>query len=453
MFVSKRFIAPYALLPAGWACNVRIDVDPDGSIASITPDSPSGDASLLAGPVIPGMPNVHSHAFQRAFAGRAERSSGERDSFWTWRRAMYALAARITPDQLAAIAAQLYVDMLEAGYTAVGEFHYLHHDAGGVPFATRSEMAQQLLYAADETGIGMTLLPVFYRWSGFREQPPRPEQARFINDLDGFMRLFDELAPLCRTPNRRLGIAPHSLRAVSPGDLRAALAALDERDPGAPIHIHAAEQTAEVEAAVEMLGGRPVEWLLQHAAVDARWCIVHATHINAGEVTALAASGAVAGVAPTTEANLGDGIFPLELWRAAGGATAIGSDSHVSVDPAEELRWLEYTQRLRTHRRAIAPSPEALYVETARGGGRALGRPIGAIVAGGRADFVVLDANAPTLHGADAPTILDRFIIAGGPRTIRDVFVGGARVVERGRHVERESITARYRHAMSSLIA
>ncbi len=360
--MNNSLIAPYALLPGGWAADVRIDIDADGTIASITPDSPHREARTLNGPVIAGMPNVHSHAFQRAFAGRAERGETGSENFWTWRRAMYDLAARITPDDLEAIAAHVYVEMLEAGYTAVGEFHYLHHGVDGRPYSRRSEMGQRLLAAADEASIGITLLPVLYRWSGFGKAPPAAEQARFVNDVGAFVELFDELAPWCRTADRRLGIAPHSLRAVAGDDLRAVLDAVNERDPEAPIHLHVAEQTAEVEAALDVLGTRPVEWLTEHLPLSRRWCLVHATHMTAAEIDALAPSGAVVGLCPTTEGNLGDGIFPLAAWLDAGGATAIGSDSHVGIDVGEELRWLEYGQRLRGRRRTIAPSPEALYI-------------------------------------------------------------------------------------------
>jgi formimidoylglutamate deiminase len=449
--VSNSVLAPYALLPDGWERDVRIDIDADGTIARITPRSPVDGASLLRGPVIAGMPNAHSHAFQRAFAGRAERATGAHDSFWTWRAAMYGLANRLTPEQLEAVAAQVYVEMLEAGYTAVGEFHYLHHAPGGVRYGVRSEMAQRIIAAADAAGIGLTLLPVLYRYSGFDAQPPLAEQARFVMNVDDFLALLDEIAPLCRTPQRRLGIAPHSLRAVSAVDLSAVVAALDARDPSAPVHLHVAEQSVEVEACIAASGQRPVAWLLDHAALSRRWCLVHATHVNADEVARLAATTAVVCIAPTTEANLGDGIFPLEAWRASGGATAIGSDSHASVDVAEELRWLEYAQRLKTQRRAIAPSPEALYVDAARAGAHALARPIGSIAAGHRADFVILDAESPALAGGEIATLVDRFVVAGGRRAIADVYAGGAHLVAGGRHRDREAIFARYRRTLAAL--
>jgi formimidoylglutamate deiminase len=282
---------------------------------------------------------------------------------------------------------------------------------------------------------------------------PLPEQVRFVNSLDGFLELVDELAPWCRLPNRRLGIAPHSLRAVAGDDLRAVVAALDARDPDAPIHLHIAEQRAEVEASVAASGMRPVEWLVEHAPLSPRWCLIHATHVNAAEIAALAPTGAVAGVCPTTEANLGDGIFPLGPWLAAGGATAIGSDSHVSIDAAEELRWLEYGQRLHTQQRTIAASPEALYVDAARFGARALGLPIGTLAAGSRADFLVLDADDPTLCGADIDTLVDRYVTAGGRRALRDVYAGGVRVVEAGQHHRREEIARRYRITLAKLTA
>jgi formimidoylglutamate deiminase len=432
---------------------VRIDIDADGSIARITPASPPAGATLLRGPIIPGLPNVHSHAFQRAFAGRAERRITGNDSFWTWRQAMYGLANRITPDDLEAIAAQVYVEMLEAGYTAVGEFHYVHHDVGGRRFATRSEMSVRLLAAAAAVGIGITLLPVFYRWSGFGHAPPQPEQARFVNDLDAYLALLDELRPLCGGPQRRLGIAPHSLRAVAPEDLRGVVAALDARDPQAPIHLHVAEQRAEVQAALAAYGTRPVGWLSEHVALSPRWCLVHATHMDPAEIAAAAASGAVAGVCPTTEGNLGDGVFPLAGWLAAGGSIAIGSDSHVSIDGAEELRWLEYTQRLCTGGRTIAPSPEALYVAATRSAATILGRPIGTLALGRRTDFVVLDAEHCALAGGTVDTIVDRYVVCGGPRTIRDVYAGGVRVVEDGRHPLREAVGGRFRRTLARLYA
>ena len=364
---------------------------------------------------------------------------------------MYELAQRLTPDALEAIATQLYIEMLEAGYTSVGEFHYLHHDIGGVPFARRSEMSERLLAAADASGIGITLLPVLYRWSGFGALAPLVEQSRFVNTVEAYVALLDELAPLCQAPNRRLGVAPHSLRAVAPNDLHALLSTLAERGAELPIHLHIAEQSGEVDAALAHVGSRPIEWLLHHANVDARWTLVHATHVNIEELDALAATGATVCVSPTTEANLGDGIFPLAMWRERGGPIAIGSDSQVSVDVTEELRWLEYVQRLRHHERAVTPSPETLYMEAARAGGRALGRQTGVLAAGYRADFLVLDPDYPAFAGGDIATLVDRFVIAGGSRAIHDVFVGGDRVVANGRHHRRDAFARAYRTTVETL--
>jgi formimidoylglutamate deiminase len=442
---SQTLVAANALLPDGWARDVYLEITADGRFASVTPNSQQDGAPFLPGAIIPGMPNVHSHAFQRALAGRVESLIDGADSFWSWRSGMYALANTITPDDCEAIATQVYVEMLEAGYTSVGEFNYVHHDRDGTPFAVRSEMAQRLLSAAETAGIGITLLPVFYRWSGFGRAEPLPEQRRFVTDIDTFAAMLDELRPLCATPTRRLGIAPHSLRAVTLDDLRDVISALDSRDVDAPIHMHLAEQTAEVDACVSAYGLRPAAWLCEHVALSPRWCAIHATHLTAAEMNTLASTGTTVGVTPTTEANLGDGIFALQAWTGAGGALAIGSDSHVSVNVTEELRWLEYIQRLKTQRRTISESPEALYVAAARGGARALGRPIGNIAAGARADFVVLDPSAPSVAGHDVSGLLDRYVTTGGRGALREVYCGGRRVVADGRHLDRERIAARYR--------
>jgi formimidoylglutamate deiminase len=450
--VSKSIIAPYALLPSGWERDVRFDIDRTGTITGITPASPTQSATLLAGPIIPGMPNTHSHAFQRAFAGRAERATSNDDSFWTWRSAMYDLANRITPDDLEAIAAQLYIEMVCAGYTSVCEFHYVHHAPGGRRYDDPAEMSLRLLAAADTAGIGMTLLPVFYHSSDFGGAPALLEQARFVHDVEGFMALFDALAPRCATSQRRLGIAPHSLRAVDAEHLQALIAALEERDPLAPIHIHIAEQQREVLASLATNGARPVEWLLANAHVDERWCLVHATHMTEEETAAVAQSGATVAICPTTEGNLGDGFFPLAAYLNDHGHLSIGSDSHVSVDPAEELRWLEYAQRLRSHRRAITTSPEAIYVRTARDGARATGRAVGELAIGRRADFLVLDAEHPSIIGPDIETIVDRWITSGRQNCLRDVFIGGEHVVIEGKHPRSDAVAARFRKTMAALL-
>jgi len=437
-------------LPSGWANDVRIDVDASGTITEITPDSATREGIHLAGPVVPGMPNIHSHAFQRAFAGRAERAHGGTDTFWTWRRAMYDVANRIDPDDVEVIAAQLYVDLLRNGFTSVAEFHYVHHQPDGTPYANRAELGERILAAASASGIGLTLLPVLYRWSDFGDAPPRDEQRRFINDLDGYAALLDALAPHASSPAVRLGIAPHSLRAVGPRDLDAVLALRASRDATMPVHLHIAEVTGEVERALDVLGARPVEWLVANAPVDERWCAVHAVHLTEAESRALAQTGASVALCPSTEGNLGDGVFDWPAYHRAGGRAGIGTDSHVGLDPAEELRWFEYDQRLRDRRRTVATSPQDLYVQCARDGGVASGRPIGALAPGMRADLVVLDPDHSALAGGDVETIVDRWIIAGGG-CVRDVFVGGEHVVVAGSHKDGPGIRRRYAVTMNNL--
>jgi formimidoylglutamate deiminase len=455
----SRYFASSALLPRGWARDVLIEVDAAGDIASVTPGSAPGEASRLGGSILPGMPNVHSHAFQRALAGRAERGSPDgRDSFWSWRETMYELTARVNPDQLEAIAAWLYVEMLKAGYTAVGEFHYLHHDRSGARFARSTETSDRIRAAAAETGIGLTLLPVLYTYAGFGERPPSAHQRRFTMDAGEFVALWDDLkTSIGDDPQARLGAAPHSLRAVAPADLGTVVEHVTSRDPQAPLHIHIAEQLREVEECIAWSGSRPIEWLYEHVNVDARWCLVHATHANDEELARIAGSGAVAGICPTTEANLGDGIFPTTAFLLEGGRMGIGSDSHATVDVAEELRWLEYAQRLVTGRRAVLCSSDVpsvghyVYAAAANGGAQALGRRIGAIAPGHRADVIVLDVEAPPLLATPDASILDRFIFGGAAGAIKDVMVGGRWVVRDRKHSAEDEIARRYRVAIDAL--
>jgi formimidoylglutamate deiminase len=455
----SRYFASSALLPHGWARDVLIEVDAAGDIASVTPGSARGDASALAGPALPGMPNVHSHAFQRALAGRAERGSPDAgDSFWTWREKMYELTSRVDPDQLEAVAAWLYVEMLKAGYTAVGEFHYLHHDRDGARYARRTEMSDRIRSAATRSGIGLTLLPVLYTYGGFGGRPPSPHQRRFTMDAPEFVALWDDLAAqIGGDRETRLGAAPHSLRAVSPEHLDAVVAHVTSRDPQAPLHIHIAEQVREVEDCIGWSGSRPIEWLYDRVDVDPRWCLVHATHADGAEIARIARSGAVAGICPTTEANLGDGVFPAGTFVHDGGRIGIGSDSHATVDVAEELRWLEYAQRLATHRRAVLCSAEVpsvgqfLYAAAATGGAQALGRPIGALAPGRRADVVVLDREIPALLASADEDLLDRWVFGGATGAIRDVMVGGRWVVRERMHVVEDEIARRYRIAIDAL--
>src|SRR5690348_12199814 len=440
----------------GWQRDVRVD------------DAPGGESRARF--VLPGMPNLHSHAFQRAMAGLAEASAivpdredqkaavhGRtlqlpQDNFWSWRETMYAFASRIGPDDLRAIAAQLYVEMLKAGYTHVCEFHYLHHAPDGKPYADPAAMSLALIEAAKEAGIGLTLLPVLYMTGGFDGRPLSQRQRRFGMDVQAYLRLIENLRAL-ESPMLRVGIALHSLRAVPEQALREVLASPLARE--AVIHIHIAEQTGEVEECVALRGARPVRWLLDHADVDARWCLVHATHLDESEVAGIAKSGAVAGLCPTTEANLGDGLFPLEKYLETGGALGIGSDSQISVSPVEELRWLEYGQRLIARQRNIAVHEagasvgDSLWKAALQGGTQASGlAPFGF---GSRADLVVLDDASPLLAARDARNVPDSFIFSGNTPLVRDVMANGEWVVRDFRHRDEERIAARFRKAVETL--
>jgi formimidoylglutamate deiminase len=440
-------------LPGGWTRQVELAVSAQGDLLDVRQVARMDSTRRIGRFVLPGLPNLHSHAFQRAMAGLAERAGPERDSFWTWRETMYHFAARLTPETQAAIAAQLYVEMLKAGYTAVAEFHYLHHASGGHLHDPVSAMSDALLAAADATGIGMTLLPVLYQTGGFDGRHLAERQRRFVFAVDDFLRFVDQLRAR-RSPQTNVGVALHSLRAVPPESLKPVLASIAA---DTPIHIHIAEQTAEVDDCVAARGQRPIAWLLDHAEVDGRWCLVHATHCDPAEVAAMAKSGAVVGLCPTTEANLGDGVFPLRAFLEAGGAFGIGSDSHVSIDPVEELRWLEYGQRLVTRQRNVAadarhPSTAAnLWGAAVLGGARACGRKIGALAVGHRADLIVLDDHAVDLAGRDVDRLLDTWLFASQRNVVKDVMVGGRYLVRDRKHVDEERIEADYRKALQQL--
>jgi len=452
------FFAEQALLPDGFAGAVRLEVDAQGNLSDVRPGAAPDDAERLPGVVLPGMPNLHGHAFQRAMAGLAERLEPGEASFWSWRQVMYRFVERLDPDDVRAIAAQLHVEMLEAGYTAIGEFHYLHHRPDGRPYDDPAELSRAILDARRITGIGLTHLPVLYSAGGFGGAAPDPGQRRFVFDLDGFFALFEALRGVIgEDPQVRLGIAPHSLRAVPDEALSAARERLDAIDPRAPVHIHVAEQAREVRECLEWCGERPLEHLLRIAPVDHRWCVIHATHMSDEETAALAGSGAVAGLCPTTEANLGDGLFNLAAFLDAGGSFGIGSDSHVSVSPIEELRWLEYGQRLASLRRLVAASLERphtgarLWQAALDGGARALGRPIGRLERGCRADLVRIDADHPVLAGRHGDHLLDSLVFSGNANPVRDVMVGGRWLVQGGRHVAREEVAAAYRRTIEGL--
>lgn len=435
------FHAERALLPSGWARNVRFEIGASGLLEQALPDAGSEGAERLHGPVLPGMPNLHSHSFQRAMAGLAEVAGNPNDSFWTWRELMYRLVGRLSPEQMEVIARQLYVEMLKAGYTAVAEFHYVHHDPAGRPYADPAELALCISRAARDSGIGLTLLPVLYSHAGFGGLPPNEGQRRFIHSTDSYLTLQQRLREALPA-DQGLGLCFHSLRAVTPDQLATVLAA---EDGARPIHIHIAEQQKEVDDCLAWSGRRPLQWLYEHAPVDPRWCLVHATHAEADEVQAMAHSGAVAGLCLTTEANLGDGIFPAVDFLARGGRLGIGSDSHVSVSVVEELRWLEYGQRLRDQRRNRLYRPEqpqvgrTLFDAALAGGAQALGQPVGALAVGSRADWIVLDGTNPYLATAEGDALLNRWLFAGGDRQVRDVMVGGRWVVRNGHHPAEEA--------------
>ncbi|MFC5480314.1 formimidoylglutamate deiminase [Massilia suwonensis] len=449
----NALFARHALLPEGWQGDVLIEWDARGNLTRVEPKARPPIGVARAEYVVPGMVNLHSHAFQRALGGLTEKAGDGPDSFWTWRELMYRFAQHITPEQVEAIAAQLFSECLRHGYTALCEFHYIQRDPAGSMYARPAEMAERVAAAGQQSGIGLTMLPVLYSHSGFGEQPLKPEQQRFQTDVDTVLRIVEALAPL-RNGQLEVGAAPHSLRAVSVRQIQELMAALPKERP---LHIHIAEQQGEVQQSLDFCGRRPVEYLFDQLAVDARWCLVHATHLNEGEIAQLAASGAVAGLCPTTEANLGDGLFPLGDYLAQGGRWGIGSDSHVSQSPVEELRWLEYGQRLLHQRRNVAATPARrdvalnLWQDALLGGAQAAGRPVGALVQGRRADLLVLDAAHPNLDGVLDADVLGRLVFCGNDNLVRDVLAGGRWVVQGGRHMAQEAIGRRYRQALQQL--
>jgi formimidoylglutamate deiminase len=453
----RTLYAHRALLPGGWADHVAITLDADGTITSVSENEPviPQGADLIQGVLVPGMPNCHSHAFQRAMVGLTETRGSSDDSFWSWRDAMYRLLGSIGPDELQAISEQLYIEMLKLGYTGVAEFHYLHHNFDGSPYDDVAEMSHRVIAAAGNVGIHITHLPVLYCHSDFGSQPPEAGQCRFVHSIDAYQELLQQLHSRYRNEaNVQLGMAPHSLRAVDEQSLRQAIAALNALDDTAPIHIHIAEQEREVDSCLAHTGARPVERLLEQFDVDSRWCLIHATHLVEQECRALAASGAVAGLCPTTEANLGDGIFPAVDYVQASGRFAIGSDSQVCLNPAEELRLLEYGQRLLKRRRALLAGEgqtsvgEFLFRGAVAGGARALGINSGQICAGARADLLVLDDQHPTLYGKGDSALLDSWIFASNDTPVKDVMVGGQWRVRDGVHPQQEAVAERFRRVL-----
>jgi formimidoylglutamate deiminase len=457
----QQLFAEHALLPSGWARDVLLQWSADGLLTNVQAGARHGEGMARAvGPVIPGLPNLHSHAFQRALVGLTEyrsAQSGEADSFWSWRHLMYRFAGAMTPQRLEAIATWLYVEMLEAGYTSVCEFHYLHHQADGTPYADDATLARCLMRAAQRAGLGLTLLPVLYQSGGFGGQATHEGQRRFLRSTDNLLALVQTLQADALGSAARIGAAPHSLRAVTPPSLRDLL---DGLAPDTPIHIHIAEQTREVDDCLAWSGLRPVQWLLEHAPVGPRWCLVHATHMTADEYQRAARSGAVAGLCPSTEANLGDGLFDLPQWLSHGGAWGLGSDSHACVNAAEEMQWLEYGQRLSRRQRnvlATAGQPDvatAITLQATAGGAQAAGRPVAGLAPGQRADWVVLNPQHLALAGLNPPGMLAAHVF-GSHRTsaLASTVVGGVEWVTAGCHPLHEQAAADFVQARRELLA
>ena len=444
--------AASALTPDGWRADVLLSIEAGRFSAVEAGVAPSPRAHRCA-IAVPGMANLHSHAFQRGMAGHAEVRGQSPDSFWTWREWMYRFALTMTPDHVEAVARQVYVEMLEAGFTRVGEFHYLHHDRDGRPYAAIAEMATRIAAAADEAGIGLTLLPVFYAHANFGAQPATPGQRRFVSGLDGFARLLEGCrAAVDRLTGANVGVAPHSLRAVAPEELAVVCAMAGD----GPIHIHAAEQIREVEDCIAWSGAPPVAWLLNNAEVDARWCLIHATHMTARETERLPRTGAIAGLCPVTEANLGDGVFNGPAFVGGGGRFGIGTDSNVRIGVADELRQLEYAQRLFHRARnlmAVAggSTGRALFDGALRGGAAALRADGGGLAPGAPANLVTLDAAHAGLAGCAGDDILDAWIFGAAKTAIDEVWVRGRRLVAGGRHCRRDEIGSRFRAVMDEL--
>jgi formimidoylglutamate deiminase len=440
-----------ALTSGGWQQDVTISLDAGGIIMRV--ESGMKAAASAQGAAIPAMPNVHSHAHQRLMLGLAERAGPGTDTFWTWREVMYRFALKLDPGDLEAVAAQLYVEMLKGGYTTVGEFQYLHHTPDGTPYDNPAELSMRCLAAAEQAGIAITMLPALYTCGGFGGLPPVAGQRRFVNSLEGFLDIRARLqGTLERSALRRIGVAPHSFRAVTPELLKELLAGIPPTDP---VHIHVAEQTREVEESLASCGRRPVETLLDFVDGERIFCAIHATHMTDVETAGLAEGGVIAGLCPMTEANLGDGIFPARRFLGGGGSFAVGTDSQINVSVADDLRQLEYSQRLRDRERnVLADGPgrstgRRLFDAALKGGAKALAQPIGAIEAGKRADICVLDTAHPILEGRDGDALLDSWIFAGGQACIRDMFVAGKHVVKNRRHADEERILNRFRRTVS----
>lgn len=448
-----KIYASQAYLDTGWANDVRLTLD-GKTIVKILPDSTPEAGDVKVDTLLPALSNLHSHSFQRAMAGMTEFRAKGRESFWTWRKLMYAFLDRLTPDHISAIAAQAFMEMQKSGYAAVGEFHYLHNAQCGTRYDNPAELSARIMEAAQNTGIGLTHLPVLYTYGDVGEKPLAGDQHRFGNTYDEFAALLETCKSMAQsmTSDTAVGIAPHSLRATSPADLSRIL----QDVPNGPVHIHAAEQTKEVDDVSAALGARPVDWLLNNAQVDDRWCLIHATHMTDPEAQQLAKTGAVVGLCPVTEANLGDGIFNSRAYFGAGGAFGVGTDSNVNISVTEEIRTCEYAQRLHhRERNVLAPADgstgERLYRSAAKGAAQALARNAGSIAQGKLADLVAIDSHHPRLCALSQSQLLDGMIFAANDAVVTDLWSAGRNSVQNGRHVAQDAIAQSYRDAMADL--
>ena len=458
--MATEFFAPAALLPSGWQTDVLISTDEGGAVRSAAPVNELGtlpsSVIRLPGPVIPGFPNIHSHSFQRGMAGLAEWRATEQDSFWSWRETMYRFVLALDPEDVRAITEYLYAELMVHGYTSVAEFHYVHRDRDGTFYSDAAELARAIVESAKSTGMGLTLLPTLYTYGGCGRKPLGDAQRRFNTTPDDIQRIWNQIRQETEGSDTRVGVAAHSIRASDPAELASLLGELTSVDPTLPIHMHIAEQRREVDECVAWSGQTPVAWAFEHLPINDHWCLIHATHVMASELEAIAAAQATAGICPTTEANLGDGAFPAKRFLELGGRLAIGSDSHVSVSPFEELRELEYLQRLIFQRRNVLSTDGVstgrfLADQAWQAGARASGRPIGKLAAGCRCDFLVLSADHPRLIGRQNDRLLDTLIFGGSPDMIDSVYVGGKRFVEQGRHVQHDRLAQQYREAMKRI--
>jgi len=447
-----KIFAKTAYLENKFVDNVRITFDDLGWITGVQKNAKKADTDFVFGIVMPGVPNVHSHAFQRAMAGLAETATAGKSSFWTWRELMYKFLSKLGPDEMHIIASQLYMEMLKAGYTSVGEFHYVHHAEDGTDYEETATLSHAICWSALQTGISLTYLPVFYEFGGFEKQAPEGYQKRFITDFDQLMALRSDVSSTYVNEERiHIGFAYHSLRAIDPKWLKEA--------PLGPVHIHISEQLREVEDCQKKYQQRPVEFLFDQVEIDRNWSLIHATHLSKKEITKIAQSGAVVGLCPTTEANLGDGLFPLVDYVRGGGRFAIGSDSNISIQPVEELRWLDYGQRLVHQERALLSHQDetsmgaCLYAQALENGAQSLGQPTGKIEKGCRADLIVLDAEHPILFGKTGTQILDSWVFSGNQNLVTDVIVHGKWQVKDGKHLQESVITPAYTQLLKDLLA